>query len=58
MLTLSSKKALESHKPVIFLVGRAHSGATPASHMLQGILDKLTEFDDAQTEKLLGNYVF
>lgn len=58
MLTLSTKKAMELLKPVIFLVGRVHAGAAPASHMLQGILDKLTEFGDPQTETLLENYVF
>jgi murein tripeptide amidase MpaA len=26
--------------------------------MLQGILDKLTDFDDVQTKVLLDNYVF
>jgi murein tripeptide amidase MpaA len=58
MLTLSSKKAMEERKPVIFMIGRVHSGATPSSHMIQGVLDKLTVFDDLQTEKLLENYVF
>ena len=34
LLTLSTKNAVESNKPVIFIVGRSHSGATPASHMI------------------------
>lgn len=55
---MSTRKAMELQKPVIFMIGRVHGGATPASHMLQGVLDKLTEFGNPQTEKLLDNYVF
>lgn len=58
MVTICSKKAMESGKPVIFMIGRVHSGATPSSHMIQGVLDKLTNFDDSQAEKLLENYIF
>ena len=44
--TLSSKEAIETKKPIVHLTSRVHSGETPASYMLQGLLDKLTEFND------------
>ena len=46
------------NKPVIFLTCRVHCGETPGQFMLQGILDKLADFDDEQTKVLLKNYVF
>ena len=45
-------------KPVIFLTCRIHCGETPGQYMLQGIIDKLMDFDDLQTQVLLRNYVF
>lgn len=42
----------------MFLTSRVHCGESPAQYMLQGILDKLTDFDDVQTRALLDNYVF
>ena len=35
-----------------------HCGETPASYMLQGVIDKLTDFEDVQSKLLLENYVF
>ena len=58
LLTICSKRALINQKPVIFLTGRVHSGETPASYMIQGIMDKLTEFGQVQTEILLNHYIF
>lgn len=43
---------------MIFLIGRVHGSSTPASYMLQGLLDKLTNFCDVQTQNLLDNYIF
>lgn len=37
---------------------RVHAGESPAQYMLQGILDKLTDFRNKQTKVLLDNYVF
>lgn len=45
LLTISSKKAIESKKPTVFLSCRVHCGETPAQYMLQGLIDKLTDFD-------------
>lgn len=58
MLTICSKKALIDQKPVVFLTGRVHSGESPSSYMIQGIIDKLMDFGDPQTEILLNSYVF
>ena len=58
MLTICSKKALINQRPVVFLTGRVHSGESPSSYMIQGIIDKLMDFGDAQTEILLDNYIF
>jgi murein tripeptide amidase MpaA len=57
-ITLASQNAFLEKKPVVFLTCRVHCGETPAQYMLQGILDKLTDFDDVQTRTLLDNYVF
>ena len=46
MITLTSQKSFSEDAPVIFLTGRVHCGETPASYMLQGVIDKLTDFDD------------
>lgn len=45
-ITIASLKALEADKPVIFFTGRVHCGESPASYMLQGVLDKLTDFEN------------
>jgi hypothetical protein len=44
MMTIGSKKSIDEEKPVVFFTGRVHCGETPASYMLQGVLDKLTDF--------------
>jgi len=46
MMTIGSKAAVEADKPVVFFTGRVHCGETPASYMLQGVLDKLTDFEN------------
>lgn len=58
LITISSKDAYNKQKPVVFLSCRVHCGETPAQYMLQGVLDKLTDFEDPQTATLLDNYVF
>lgn len=45
LLTLTSPDAAED-APVIFMTSRVHSGETPASFMLQGILDMLTDVEN------------
>jgi len=45
MMTISSKGAIKAQRPVIFFTCRVHCGETPASYMLQGVLDKLMDFD-------------
>jgi murein tripeptide amidase MpaA len=44
MMTISTVKAVKQNKPVIFFTGRVHCGESPASYMLQGVLDKLMDF--------------
>lgn len=58
LMTLSSIDALNNKMPVIFLTCRVHCGETPGSYMLQGVLDKLTQFGNIHTDILLQNYVF
>lgn len=58
MVTISSQEAFETEKPVVVFTCRVHPGETPGQYMLQGIIEKLMEFDDAQTQILLKNYVF
>lgn len=58
MFTLCSRKALEANKPVCIFSCRVHSGETPASYMLQGCIDMLTNFSDKQSMVLLDNYIF
>ena len=57
-MTIASNKALEEDRPVVFFTGRVHCGESPASYMLQGVLDKLTDFENRQTAVLLDNYIF
>lgn len=57
-ITLASQDAYLARKPVVFLTSRVHCGETPAQYMLQGILEKLMDFEDVQTRALLDNYVF
>tara|TARA_B110000285_G_scaffold156458_1_gene174598 strand:+ start:165 stop:305 length:141 start_codon:yes stop_codon:yes gene_type:complete len=45
-MTISSKTAVAEEKPVVFFTGRVHCGESPASYMLQGVLDKLTDFEN------------
>ena len=42
LLTISSPEAIEEDKPVVFMTSRVHAGETPASFMMQGVLDMLT----------------
>lgn len=46
-ITLSSQNAILENKPVVYLSNRVHCGETPGQYMLQGILEKLTDFEDA-----------
>ena len=57
LVTLCKQSALEN-KPTIFFTGRVHCGETPASYMLQGVIDLLTKFGDVHSNLLLENYVF
>jgi murein tripeptide amidase MpaA len=45
-------------KPTIFLTSRVHPGETPASFVLNGILNFLTNKKNEQAKILLTNYVF
>lgn len=57
-ITISSQGAVAAKMPVCFFTCRVHCGETPASYMLQGILDLLTNFENTYTQILLDNYVF
>jgi cytosolic carboxypeptidase protein 5 len=45
-------------KKVVFLTARVHPGETPASFVLNGILDLLTNKNREQGRRLLDNFVF
>lgn len=45
-------------KPVIFLSSRVHCGEAPASHVLQGIIDFLSNSESTQAKILLDKFVF
>ena len=47
--TLTTKKALEEKKPVVYITCRVHCGESPGSYMLQGVVDKLLKFDQRQS---------
>eukprot|EP00356_Strombidium_inclinatum_P004528 CAMPEP_0170485668 /NCGR_PEP_ID=MMETSP0208-20121228/4879_1 /TAXON_ID=197538 /ORGANISM="Strombidium inclinatum, Strain S3" /LENGTH=142 /DNA_ID=CAMNT_0010759377 /DNA_START=591 /DNA_END=1019 /DNA_ORIENTATION=+ len=58
LLTLASHHAIETRRPIIFLTGRVHAGESPGSYLVQGVLDKLTNFESEQSQMLLNNFVF
>lgn len=43
---------------VVFLTARVHPGETPASFVLNGILDMLLNKNREQSKRLLNNFVF
>jgi murein tripeptide amidase MpaA len=45
-------------KPTIFLSSRVHPGETPASYVLNGILNFLTNQKNEQAKIILQNFVF
>lgn len=45
-------------KPTVFLSARVHPGETPASHVLNGILDLLTDKESQVGKALLKQFVF
>ena len=57
-MTISTQEAVKQEMPVVFLTCRVHCGESPGSYMLQGVLDKLTNFNSIHTSVLLQNYVF
>ena len=52
LLTLTSPDSPDD-APVIFLTSRVHAGETPASYMLQGLLDLFMNAEDSQAQALL-----
>lgn len=45
-------------KPVIFLTSRVHPGETPASFVLNGLINFLLNEKNEQARILLGRFVF
>ena len=47
-----------ANKPVFFMSARVHPGETPASHVLDGLLDFLLRVDDPRAQALRSLFVF
>ena len=53
-----SRRPFKFNKPTVFLSSRVHPGETPASFVLTGILNFLTNEKSKQAKTLLDNFVF
>jgi len=53
----SDCRPYKANKPVIFLSARVHPGEVPSSHVLNGILDFLSDDENPCTMTLLNHFV-
>ena len=48
----------KSDKPIVFLSSRVHPGEVPASYGIRGVINKLLDVDDPESQKQLEMFVF
>jgi murein tripeptide amidase MpaA len=51
-------RAVAFNKPVVFLSARVHPGEVPSSHVLNGLMNFLTDENDVQSKALRDNFLF